>query len=519
MRRLTPGAATAAVVIAGAIACAALLVLPGQTVVSVYVNDLFIFLDGAHRVASGQAPNRDFHTALGPLVYYLPALAYGLTGSLGLAMPGAMALCLVILAPPMAWVLSSRVRPVLAWPFAAFLLLVVAVPMNLGEAVSALSFAMFYNRVGWAALALLVVMALEPERPGRARTLLDAASAALLVALMIYSKISYGAVGAAFLVLLLVYPNHRRWAFLALALLALAAGLAEALWGGTRGYVADLRVAGGVSGGYGHRAREAVDAVMRNLADHVLFAVLVGWRLARARSWRDALVFAYCAAAGLVIMLQNSQAWGILTLHAGAVMAAEGLMRGARPAFEERPWAPGAGAPLLALGLVLPTIVHCAAALVLHAWLASERPVSRFALPGFERIRAVDLWPVTDYGFSVAFRTGLEDGARAIADLDPRRIVVLDFVNAFSAGLGVPPPQGDNSWLHWGRNVDHRYHVPPAELLADAGLVLVPKPGINGPPLWSVYGPQVEAWFDLVRETEHWRVYRRRAAPAVAGAG
>jgi hypothetical protein len=54
-------------VLALAAACALLLTLPGQTVTTKYVLDLFIHLDGAHRVVSGQVPNRDLHTSRGPL--------------------------------------------------------------------------------------------------------------------------------------------------------------------------------------------------------------------------------------------------------------------------------------------------------------------------------------------------------------------------------------------------------------------------------------------------------------------
>src|SRR3712207_5798054 len=116
-----------------AVALVLLLALPGQTVTTAYLNDLFIFLDGAHRVASGQIPNRDFHTALGPVVYYLPALGLWLTGSLGGAIPVGMAILLAGLAPVTAHVLATRLRPAIAIPFGIFALLVVAVPMNLGE--------------------------------------------------------------------------------------------------------------------------------------------------------------------------------------------------------------------------------------------------------------------------------------------------------------------------------------------------------------------------------------------------
>ena len=71
---------------------ALLLALPGQTVTTRYLNDLFVILDGAYRVAAGQVPNQDFHTPLGPLTYYLTAAGYALSGTLG-GTPGQFASC------------------------------------------------------------------------------------------------------------------------------------------------------------------------------------------------------------------------------------------------------------------------------------------------------------------------------------------------------------------------------------------------------------------------------------------
>src|SRR5919112_5414572 len=104
--RSAPGRVAALVLIMAAV-CALLLAVPGQSATAKYVNDLFIFLDGAHRVVSGQVPNRDFHTALGPLVYYLPALGQWLTGSLGSAIPVGVAVLLAALAPVTAHVLGT----------------------------------------------------------------------------------------------------------------------------------------------------------------------------------------------------------------------------------------------------------------------------------------------------------------------------------------------------------------------------------------------------------------------------
>jgi hypothetical protein len=303
-------------VVAIAAFCALLLALPGQTITTKYLNDLFIFLDGVHRVAEGQVPNRDFHTALGPLVYYAPALGYWLSGNLGGAMPVGMALIVIALAPAAAHILSSRLRPAIALPLAAFVILVAAVPINLGESISALSFAMFYNRIGWSALALLLVLYLRPSRPGRYQALLDAASAAFLIVLMLYIKISYGVVGLGFLVFMLLDPRQRGWAAAALVLVVGAGLFIEALWGGTAAHIADLAIAGRVSGSL-DTIDELFTALSRNLSDYVIFAVVMGLALWRTRSLRDFLFFGFCAGSGFMLITQNFQTWGIISLAAG----------------------------------------------------------------------------------------------------------------------------------------------------------------------------------------------------------
>jgi hypothetical protein len=89
-------------------------------------------------------------------------------------------------------------------------------------------------------------------------------------------------------------------------------------------------------------------------------------------------------------------------------------------------------------------------------------------------------------------------------------VVVLDFVNPFSAGLGLRPPAGDSSWLHWGRNIDANTHPDPEVMFADAQFVMIPKVGINSLPLQQLYGPFISRTFQLVKETDAWIVYEKR---------
>ena len=501
--------------VSGTLLCAAaifglLLALPGQTIMAAYLNDLFIFLDGAHRIASGQVPNRDFHTALGPLSFYVPALGYWISGSMGGAMPTAMAVMTVGLTLPMMHILGSRLRPVVAIPYGLFLLLIVAVPTNLGESIASLSFAMFYNRICWAALSLLLVMYLQPEETHGRQHLLDALCAAVLTLAMLYTKATYGLVALAFLGFMLFDTRQRRWVLWALGLLVFSALLIEAVWQSSIAHLEDLALAGRVSG-----TRGIVDltlALLRHLADYVLlaiFAILVLWR---TRSLRDLLFFGICAGPGLIIQSQNSQPWGIITIFAGATVATEILLRSCQISGPKGNRLPARGAPLLLIAFLLPTSLHCLMALGVHTVVAVARAGEPFGLPRYGELRLTKLWVSGDRSFMDDYLMSIREGGRLLSELPvkSKNISVLDFANPFAAGLGLPPSRGDYAWLHWGRNINDVHHLPAEQLLGYVDVLMVPKAGINGIPLRELYGAYIREVFDPIRRTDLWTVYKRR---------
>ena len=501
-------------VLAVAVVCALLLALPGETIATKYLNDLFIFLDGAHRVTLGQVPNRDFHTALGPLNYYIPALGYWLSGHYGGAMPVGMALVVLALAPVGAHILDTRLRPATAIPVGAFLILVAAVPINLGEEIRSLSFAMFYNRIGWAAMGFLLLMYLAPHRPRAHQTVLDALCAAFLVVLMLYTKVSYGAVGLGFLIFMLLATGQRAWAAAGLVL-ALGSGLViEAFWQSSVAHVSDLLMAGRVSGNL-DSIDEFAQVLFNNFADFVLFGIFMVLVLVRTRSFRDSLFLGFCAGSGYLLIGQNYQNWGIVTLMAGAAVATEILARSQGPQTRR---SIAAGAHLLLLAFLLPTIVHNAAALGLHAALATARYGDAVPLPNFSRIRLAKLWTEGEYPAFTRYLASLEDGDKALASLEDGtadRVLVLDFVGPFSAGLGLTPPRGDSTWHHWGRTLHEHNFLPPERLFADVKVVLEPKQPVE---VWTadglrqVYAEYLGENFEVAQETADWKVYVARTS-------
>jgi hypothetical protein len=512
------------ILLAAAAFFALLLAFPGQTVATRYLNDLFVILDGTYRVASGLVPNRDFHTPLGPFPYYLSAAGYVLSGTLGGAMPTAMAVITLLLALPITHILASRLRPVIAISFGLFLLLILAVPINLGEQVTSLSFAKFYNRIGWAALGALLVMYLRPERLHARQSILDVTSATALTLVLIYTKLTYGIVALAFLLLMLTDRQQRRWTAGALGLILVAVPIIEVFWQSSFAHLNDLRMALDVSRGLRGTWGQITDHILVNLTDYVLLGLIAGIALWRTRSIRDALFYGFCAVAGFLIVNQNFQAWGIITLHAAAAVAAETILRigsSRAPEPDHNNWSTDAGAKLLFLAFVLPTIVHCAVALGLHTVAASTKAGEAVALPQLEQVRIANLWTWNDYDAATPYMAALRDGADALSSLNPKpsRIFVLDIANPFSMALNVAPAKGDTPWLQWDRTLNDKAHVPAEALLSDVQIVMEPKSANDanakqGPvsQLQAIYGPYISANFDPVHETDHWKLYRRHPA-------
>ena len=506
-RRVLAAMSQGRIIIAAGLLIGFVLAIPGQTVTTKYVNDLFIFLDGAYRIQAGQVPNVDFHSSLGPLAYYIPVIGHALGGSFGAAMPVGMALVTVAVALVAAHVIATRMHPALGLPLALYLLLIIAVPMNPGEGIRELSFAMFYNRIGWSVLGLLLVMYLPPLLPRRGQATADAVCATLLTILMLYLKISYGLVGIAFLIFMLTDRRQWQWAAAALALTAVAGLLIELSWGGTASHIADLRLAGEVSGDL-PTLRVLATEVQRSLPEIAVYGIFATLLLSQRRGIRDVLFLICCALTGILLIEQNFQIVGILTLGAGAAVAAEASLRAAP--------VPRPGVAFLLVAFLAPPILHFAIALGLHSGLALARQGTDFSLPNYSGIRLARLWSDGPYQNFRRYDDSLRDGATMLAQLDnPERVLVLDFVGPFTAGMGLVPPQGDSTWYHWGRTVDVDHHLPPDEFFADARIVMDPKAPIehwttNG--LRRIYGAALAERYVLAGETEFWRLYLAKDA-------
>lgn len=492
--------------------CAILLVTPASTVTTKYFNDLLVFLDGGYRVALGQVPNHDFHTALGPLAFYVPGFGYWLSERLGMAMPLGMTALIALVAPIMIHVLQTRMRPLIAIPTGILLLLVLAAPHNTGEVITNISFAMFYNRIGWALLGLLLIMYLAPIRPMRGQIALDTLGAVVLTLFLLYTKISYGLVAVAFLFLVLLQPVQRRWAALSLLAVVACISVIELIWSGTRAHVNDLIVAASVSGS--KTIVSYINVLLDNLTEYAPFCLIAGLALWRTRSVSDFLFYMFCAGAGLALVIQNFQNHGIITLLIGVAVAAEQLARG-WPHHLPRPFDIAVrGGWLVAVVLMLPVGLASGAALGLHAAMAMSGAGTSLDLPNARGLRIAETINPWDYKLYRSYADSLEAGASLLQSLDDpvKKVLVIDFASPFTSLMGLEAPESGTAWMHDGRNFNADFHFPPDEFLHGVEVVMIPKKPIAGSTtdlMLEIYDDHFEQYFEQIRDTQEWVVLRR----------
>jgi len=174
--------------------------------------DVFILIDGGARVAEGQVPDVDFSNPIGPLTYILTALPMELDHAVGID-AFAQGDVLFLLAVSLAALLVARRRlpGPLAFAFTLFVAIIATADRPLGFPVGITSYAMIYNRYGWALYAiLLVLLFVRPISPGRWGRTGTGLAAGLLLGALFYCKITYFAAGVAALGLSLVLDDGRR---------------------------------------------------------------------------------------------------------------------------------------------------------------------------------------------------------------------------------------------------------------------------------------------------------------------
>ncbi len=498
---------------------------------NVYTHDSFVFLDGAWRILNGQRPQVEFYSNLGPIMYLFTAAGFAVTRQAGHALGFAQALFGLVATSAVGYISFKRLEQ---WP--AIILTTLATllaisPCNTGEEPFSLTYAMMYNRVGYALLAAILVEAMLPpavSQPDRSRRdeWIGGALSGFVWMFLFFLKFTYGLVAGGILVGLLPCRTQSRSriaglaAGTAISLLAVLAYLRFEM----KKLAASLLLGAAKSTNIPEALSKALGS-LQEVVPLILFAMLaatvasVASRQQPVRSialngWAMALA---CLAA-LALLLTNAQRQGLPVAVSMAVVLAGALAGVAHSRIREsagNSWL----AALVLIGLLFPAVLTIGQN---FAGLGT----SWIRLAGFRRTpeeRSFDSPAARDVSTKNQFLVGLQihyyadyvnEGVRLLRanTSTTDSVLALDFVNPFNFLLQRPPATGGITCLHYQSTFDEKHHPSLDELVGDSRILMWPKhyeePQL-GRGIELVYAAGLRERFTPIAESDNWTLYRR----------
>lgn len=517
--------------------------------------DPVIMLEAAARWQQGQMPHTDYLSPVGLLPTWLVAVGLRLSGGTAHALAYAPALTLAPLALAAWWLARRRFG---AWLSLAFALSVGALvaatrPLPFGMLPYALefshtSYAMAYNRLGWALLSLLMLQQfLAPVGGSSVSLRTEHAGAGLLCGLLFLTKVNYAAAAVGVMVVSLVLFRRPRdhWLAFAAGTAVLPAILLAATDFRPGAWLREIAYLGRINP-LGERFSRMGELAVNNAAPMAVVAAayFLLRPLFRLRTTPPDTASAYIPAGvtvagigcGLCVLTLNAQLGEVPVFALTALLLAESAAR--RLTVRDRSEHALRLRHRTALGLALllgaGTVASDAASLL---WPVVRTRHMRARMPAGTGVQSPTLGPLlfppqrfeesapaktaarvlaaaapgTPYEYGLVVNDGL-------ALLAPHtdagsRIMTFDLANPFPFALRRPYPRGGTLWWAWN-TFSRDVHPPAAELFRDVTHLMIPKaPVLRGgevAALQAVYRTELDARFTRVAESNFWILLRHR---------
>jgi hypothetical protein len=489
-------------------------------------------LDGAWRVWSGQIPHVDFFTSLGPLTYmvFTAGLVWGNLSPAGIG--PVMALCGLVLGTWAYVIARTRLVPLLAAFFAAFVALLGTAPYALGFQPWLPTYAMFYNRLSYSLLAIIVVEGFAHpfvKQQTRAQCLIGGFSSGIAIGILFFLKISYFGIGLGILAasFAVAIRNRERFAGIAAGAAVVFLPMFAYLRFDVGAVLSDLAATakGRSSGVLVRQFRLLFDAEIPSvLAITALLAAELSHSSERSRAAVRCLIMTVVIlGADLAVCATNQQAPCFpMTAVVALLLVNEATL------YARQLGAPALRSSALLLSAVIGWgIIHSAsyfandtAGLMIAAGMAAERGHLEDATAiDAPHLRSLLFLP-EDSALRLAngrfYTNRVNDGLALIKKHSGSRdsVVVLGFTNPFSYALLRPPARGGSPF--WGMNNNYSDQSIPdsGKLIGNAAVVMIPKDtGLYresaAPLLEQECKPVLDKNFRLAGETNIWRMYVR----------
>ncbi len=513
-------------------------VLLGALPTRVYAHDLFIFLDGAWRLANGQIPFVDFYAGYGvlvwnPLQWGLALHGYnadgiGLARAFYTAFIGVWFLLLTCLAPRRAQSLTIGL----------FILMFVSAARPLGEYPTWISHAMFYNRVGYALLFLIIFEQLgvsrfdavddahteQPHDKGQFWRGVSTGAALTCATLVNIWFLLPGAV--LFATGLLLFGVNRR--HLAGMLAGTAAAFVFAITCLHFRPVAFLHEVLTLSHQRGSITGGAVNTFVEDMGG-VVFTLAAGLAIASVRFVNRRIARKYVLAtvviAGCDIFCRATN-----SMRAELPLAAFWCLSGAilllwfsATADAATARRQGMIALLVLCPMAIPIFLKDAASSVYAAYKTAairNHTSLRFESASLRNWVPQD-WTgenpnyVTRNGQPLILATN--DGIQLLRSLSRQdeTVFCIAYDNPFSFALGRRPAEGGALWLYLGNNFSTRHPLPEYTVIGHPDLLMVEQPNYveenTTKAILSLYPDLLTKEFAFVGSSQYWTLYRRRS--------
>jgi hypothetical protein len=525
----------------GVLVVAAIIVRTGPSHMVMAPWDVFILLDGAWRILEGQIPHTDFYNPIGPLAYMLIAIGMrvGGEGLVGQVYGGAL---LLLLAGGWAIVLSYRkLPPILGFLFVVFIASLIVAPRALGFDPVHTTYAMIYNRYGWAILSLLCIqLLLGDETTQRRDGALDAAAGGVLLGLLLLCKINFFLVGLGVFVLgLILRPELRRSGLLSIGSLAAIWLVFKGIYGiSLVDYLRDVALAA--------KAQDAGERFgkLRAFARHSLpamallaiaWAILVAWPVRKGRmSVMEGVrlsAVAACLVAGMAFLaIGNTGEEGArdlpLLFPVGILLLVQ--TRASVLSLGHGWWPHVAAATVVVASFLVPLVWRDARSVgeaitwsdyrhssVPQTQRFDAKPVGDFVVPHTADWKTI-YWLSKDVPEHINDGLGLLRRHKRARE----RILVLAHTDPFSFALGARSPRGPALWWYPNISFSKAYHPAPDTVFGEAELVMVPLLKDSDPgcckevvaQLLDLYGGYLHDKYVEIGRSRTWVLYRKRAA-------
>lgn len=536
MRLPTPSWNDWVVVAAVALVCG-LGAFVGMPALRVFEHDIFFLLDNGYRVSQGQIPHRDFSAACGPLLFLIQAAGLMISGMRPAGVGYASALFGAAIALWTYLGVRTRLAAAAACALGVYVVLLIAAPFSLGFNPLAFSYAMAYNRYGYALLGIILVecglqtlQTAGREVQGVSRAFSIGAAWALLA----FLKITYAMVSVPFLLIWVWYGAGRRKRLLGLCggFGAVALMLLSYLRFDLGDMFRDLAsAASGRSLSWQPWSILSPAVAIESIPLLLLAAVLtVGTQAVsfsdapkrRARLW---LFVLFTVGVGGFLVSTNHQSNSLPLDGFAAVVLVDAtlLRRDSRGGSDQQ-----RRLLVMFLGTLcfLPLTTMNAASLAVAAWercrgpeaaavrLKSERGASMI----FDTVES----SMTSESGGPAYVEALNDGLDLIRTRTEvgAGVLTIDMFNPFNYLLERPSPVGGMAAASYNMVFSDAEHPSGERFFGDTRYVLMRKYSkaaqdfpiedyhIQG--LLRTYGPMLDRRFRVVEETRHWILWRRK---------